>query len=97
MYLAPDDYDESTVTVRFNSSPDSRQTVSVNLITTKQDNAIEGPEHLFAILSVPQEFRGVVNTSFSIARITITDSTSKLLPSAVILYKLMRPLYWLQD
>ena len=96
MYLAPDDYDERTVTVRFNSSPDSRQTVSVNLITTKQDNAIEGPEQLVANLSIPQEFRGVVNTSFSIARINITDSTSKLLPTATI-YKLMRPLCWLQQ
>ena len=97
MYLAPDDFDESTVTVRFNSSPDSRQNTSVYQITTREDNATEGPEHLFAILSVPQEFRGVVNTSFSIARITITDSTSKLLPIAVMLYKLMLPLYWLQD
>ena len=94
MYLAPDDFDESTVMVRFNSSPDSRQNASVDLITTKQDNAIEGLEHLFAVLSVPQEFQCVVNTSFSIARINITDSTSKLLPTAAI-YKLMQPLYWL--
>ena len=94
MYLAPDDFDESTVMVRFNSSPDSRENASVNLITTKQDNAIEGLEYFSAVLSVPQEFQRVVNTSFSIARISITDSTSKLLPTAAI-YKLMQPLYWL--
>ena len=96
MYLAPDDFDESTVMVRFNSSSDSRQNASLNLVTTKQDNAIEGLEHFFAVLSVPQEFQRVVNTSFSIAMINITDSTSKLLPAAAI-YKLMRPLFWLLE
>ena len=96
MYLAPDDFDESTVMVRFNSSSDSRQNASLNLVTTKQDNAIEGLEHFFAVLSVPQEFQRVVNTSFSIAMINITDSTSKLLPTAAI-YKLMRPLFWLLE
>ena len=63
---------------RFDPSSASNWSTSVKVIT-KSDSVLEGFEYLSAILVVPHEVRNVVNGSFSTARITITDNTSKSL------------------
>ena len=63
---------------RFDPSSASNWSTSVKVIT-KWDSVLEGFEYLSAILVVPQEVRNVVNGSFSTAKITITDNTSKSL------------------
>ena len=78
MYAAPADYIGSSFIASFTPSLIVPGLFSV-MVSTNPDNALEGLEYFSAVLSVPAEFPDVLEGVPSVARVNITDATSKCL------------------
>ena len=78
MYAAPADYNGSSFIASFAPSLDFPGSSSV-VVSTNPDNVLEGLEYFNAVLSVPAEFPDVLEGVPNVARVNITDATSKCL------------------
>ena len=78
MYAASADYMGGSFIASFAPSLTIPGSSSV-MVSTNPDNALEGLEYFSAVLSVPAEFSDVLEGVPSVARVNITDATSKCL------------------